>query len=389
VDTRDHQLLALLLKLGPALTVARGFGTDEFASCYREALALAQTFGDGPELFKAVWGLWLNDAVHQRFDGARSRAEELIALSERLNDADLRLEAIHCRWSTAMFRGEATLALALSSEGAAHYIAERHHKFAHDYGGHDPGVCAHSIRGISYSVMGLPDQVRDAVDQGVALAERLRHPASLAHAFNNAAAAYTSLGDTANCADFAERLLALSERYNFAPMRMAGEFHAGWASCRLGDAAGLKRMEAAFARRAFIAPLEFYHCAVMAETFATLGRKREAFDIVAKTLEHAAASEIGFYVPELWRLKGELTLAFSAADRADAERCLEHAAAMAERQGARLLELRATTSLAQILAETGRRAGALDRLGPLYRAFREGHDMRDLTTAARLLATLD
>ena len=389
VDTRDRQLLTLLLKLGPALNVTRGYGTGEFASCYQEAYALALTLGDGPELFKAVWGLWLNDAVHQHFDGAGSRAEELIALSGRLNDADLRLEAIHCRWSTAMFRGEATLALALSSEGAAHYVAERHHKFAHDYGGHDPGVCAHSVRGFSYGVMGLPDQVRDAVGQGVALAERLRHPPSLAHAFNNAAAAYTSLGDTANCADFAERLLALAERYNFVPMRMAGEFHAGWASCRLGDAAGLERMEAVFAQRGLIAPLEFYHCAVMAETYATLGRKQEAFDIVAKTLEHAAASEIGLYVPELWRLKGELTLAISAADRAEAERCLEHAAAMAERQGARLLELRATTSLAQIWAEAGRRADALDRLGRLYRAFGVGNGMRDLTAAARLLATLD
>ncbi len=69
-DRRDRQLLALSLKLGPALTVARGFGTEEFAACYREAYALAQAVGDGPELFKAVWGLWLDEVVRQRFDGA-------------------------------------------------------------------------------------------------------------------------------------------------------------------------------------------------------------------------------------------------------------------------------------------------------------------------------
>ena len=186
----------------------------------------------------------------------------------------------------------------------------------------------------------------------------------------------------------AEQLLALAERYNFAPARMVGEFHLGWASCRQGDAAGLKRMEAAFARRSLHAPLEFYHCAMMAETLAGAGRKRDAFDIVAKTLEHAATSEIGLFVPDLWRLKGELTLALSAADRAEAERCLEHAAAMAERQGARLLELRATMSLAQLWAENGRRDEALARLGPLYRTFTQGDEMRDVTTAARLLATL-
>ncbi|HXQ52885.1 MAG TPA: AAA family ATPase [Stellaceae bacterium] len=387
-EARNHRLLALLLKFGPAVIVAKGYGTDEFVSCYREAYALAQTVGDGPELFKAVWGLWMADAMRQRFDGAGARAEELIALSGRLNDEDLRLEAIHCRWSTALFRGEARLALALGTEGAAHYVAERHHKFTHEYGGHDPGVCAHAIRALSFSVMGIPGQMQVAAEQCLALAERLRHPHSLAHALSNAATAFTSLGDAPNCTPIADRLYALAERYNFAPGRMAGEFHAGWASCRLGDAAGLKRMEAAFARRSFQAPLEFYHCAVMAETFAAAGRKREAFDIVAKTLEHAATSEIGFFVPELWRLRGEVTLALSAADRAEAERCLEHAAAMAERQGARLLELRATTSLAQLWAETGRRDEARARLGPLYRTFTQGDEMRDVTTAARLLATL-
>ena len=368
--------------------MARGFGTEEFAACYREAYALAQAVGDGPELFKAVWGLWLDEVVRQRFDGAGIRAEELIALSGRLNDEDLRLEAIHCRWSTASFRGEAGLALEFASEGVAHYVAERHHQLAHDYGGHDPGVCAHAVRAMSYGVMGLPEQVREAAEQSIALAERLHHPNSLAHAFHNILVPYTTLGDAANCALIADRLLALAERYNFAPMRMAAEFHAGWAGYRLGDAAGLQRMETAFARRSVQAPLEFYYCAVMAEAFAAEGRQRDAFDIVARTLDRAATSQAGLLVPELWRLKGELTLALSADERAEAERCLDQAVAMAERQGARLLELRATTSLARIWAETGRRAQALARLEPLYRAFADGGDMRDLTLAARLLASL-
>ncbi len=112
-------------------------------------------------------------------------------------------------------------------------------------------------------------------------------------------------------------------------------------------------METAFARRSVQAPLEFYYCAVMAEAFAAEGRQRDAFDIVARTLERAATSQAGLLVPELWRLKGELTLALSADERAEAERCLDQAVAMAERQGARLLELRATTSLRTHLGRNG------------------------------------
>jgi class 3 adenylate cyclase/tetratricopeptide (TPR) repeat protein len=387
-DSRNRRLLALLLKLGPAINVAKGLGAPEFTSCYREAYALAEGVGDGPELFKAVWGLWLSEVVRQRFDSAGARADELIALSGRLNDEDLRLEAIHCRWSSALFRGEAKLCLALGIDGAAQYVAERHHKLTHEFGGHDLGVCAHAVSAIAYGVMGMSSEARDEADSCIALAQQLRHPPSLAHALNNVVISYTALGDAAMCARGAEQLLTLAERYNFAPMRMAGDFHAGWASCRLGDTAGLSRMEAAFARRAFQAPLEFYNCALMAEAYATHGRKDQAMDIVAKTLEHAATSEIGLFVPELWRLKGELTLALSAANRAEAERCLEHAAAMAERQGARLLELRAVTTLAQLWADTGKRADALARLGPLHRALTRGHDMHDVTAAASLLASL-
>jgi class 3 adenylate cyclase len=384
---RNRRLLALLLKLGPAVNVARGLGTPEFEDCYREAYALAQTDDDGQALFKAVWGLWMGEVVHQRFDSAAARADELIALSGRLNDDDLRLEAIHCRWSSAMFRGEAELALAFGTEGATHYDAERHHKFAHEYAGHDPGVCAYCVRAISYGVMGLPSEAHESAERAVALAQRLRHPYSLAHAINNIVVPAITLRDAARSAEGAEQLLALAERYGFAPMRVAGDFHAGWAACRQGDKQGLARMEAAFAKRAVLAPLEFYCCAVMADIYAASGRVREAADIVEKKLSLAATSEIGFYVPELWRLKGEVALALSAADRAEAERCLEHAAAMAQRQGARLLELRATTRLAQLWADSGHREAALARLAPLHGAFPAG-DLADVTEAARLLATL-
>ena len=118
-DARNRQILALSLKLGPALIGARGLGPTSSRLATPKPMRSPKRSAMIQELFKAVWGLWMNDAMRQRFDGAGERAEELIALSSRLNDEDLRLEAIHCRWSSALFRGEASLTLALASEGAA------------------------------------------------------------------------------------------------------------------------------------------------------------------------------------------------------------------------------------------------------------------------------
>jgi predicted ATPase len=54
-------------------------------------------------------------------------------------------------------------------------------------------------------------------------------------------------------------------------------------------------------------------------------------------------------------------------------------------QGARLVELRAATSIARLWAEQGRRAEARDLLAPVYEWFTEGFDTPDLKGAkARL-----
>jgi predicted ATPase len=61
---------------------------------------------------------------------------------------------------------------------------------------------------------------------------------------------------------------------------------------------------------------------------------------------------------------------------------------IAASQGAKLLELRATTSLARLWSEHGRRKEARELLAPLYGWFTEGFDISDLKEARTLLAGL-
>ena len=61
---------------------------------------------------------------------------------------------------------------------------------------------------------------------------------------------------------------------------------------------------------------------------------------------------------------------------------------IAAAQGAKLLELRAATSLARLWGEQGQRAEAQDLLAPIYGWFTEGFDTADLKEAKRLLDEL-
>jgi predicted ATPase len=92
-----------------------------------------------------------------------------------------------------------------------------------------------------------------------------------------------------------------------------------------------------------------------------------------------------WYAPELYRLKGELLLQQSSNDQAEAETCFHHALEIARNQQAKSFELRATTSLARLWQQQGKRQEAYDLLAPVYHWFTEGFDTADLKDAKALL----
>ena len=81
-------------------------------------------------------------------------------------------------------------------------------------------------------------------------------------------------------------------------------------------------------------------------------------------------------------------LAQNPSDVTEAEQCFRTAIEIARRQSARSEELRATTSLARLLATQGRRDEARAMLAEIYGWFTEGFDTADLKDAKSLLEKL-
>jgi hypothetical protein len=68
---------------------------------------------------------------------------------------------------------------------------------------------------------------------------------------------------------------------------------------------------------------------------------------------------------------------------------LRKAIVVAQRQEARLWELRATASLGRLLRDANRRAEARTRLSDIYNWFTEGFELPDLKEAKALLDELN
>ena len=105
----------------------------------------------------------------------------------------------------------------------------------------------------------------------------------------------------------------------------------------------------------------------------------EAFQIVERTGER-------WFEAELHRNKGQLLLRQGHPEAA--EELYRKALRIAEKQEAKLWELRAAVSLARLRRAQGRRAEARGLLAPVYSWFTEGFETQDLKQAKALLDEL-
>src|SRR4029079_9306029 len=168
---QTRRQLDFLLQLGPAVMMTRGTQISEAETVLSRAAEISERRGDSTALYKAKWNLWLNANIRRETALARNRARELWTLAQRSGDGELLLEAYHCRWSTAFFRGDVTETLGNTLVGVETYDFATHRHLGHAFGGHDPGVCALVVRAGALQLSGDVLGAREGAGQGVALAE--------------------------------------------------------------------------------------------------------------------------------------------------------------------------------------------------------------------------
>ncbi|MGH7819109.1 MAG: hypothetical protein ACREQ9_04990 [Candidatus Binatia bacterium] len=119
----------------------------------------------------------------------------------------------------------------------------------------------------------------------------------------------------------------------------------------------------------------------LAETAMLAGRSAEALAAAEDGLALAARTGEGAHVAELHRLRGEILLR-GGDDGREAEACFRRALALASRQRARSLALRAALALARLRGCTRSTRRVLD---DVCREFRDGSATRELREARALL----
>jgi class 3 adenylate cyclase len=382
--------LALQLAIGPALMAKEGFASVEGSASYLRARELAERLGDERSLFAAVWGRWITSQGRKGDEEVSSILGELFRVAEPIGDPGLRMQAHHAAWTTNLWLGQLAHTHDHVTKGLALYDREKHGTHALLYGGHDPAVCGYEQGAIALWMLGYPDQALASLRRGIALADDLKHTASVGHALWLAGVVHMMRRDTPAVLETGERLVTLGRERGFVLYRAAGGIMRGWARARLGvpeeGLAELREATAAYKSAAGVMLGPFL--VALGETEQRAGHIERADAALADAQAVVWGRGEPLWFGDVLRAKGDLASSRAPADLLSAEQLHAESLAIACRLGAKSLELRAAYSLARLWWGQGKVVQARDLLTPVLDWFTEGLDTPDLKDTKALLAEL-
>ena len=386
---RSQTELAILSQLGPALMSVHGWSAAEVGVAFERAEHLARELESSIDLAPPLAGLWLFHTARGRFSRAEEITKELFHIAHMLHDQDVLLQAHHCAWPICWFRGAPADAKTHIDAGIALYDEVRHARHRYLYLGHDPAVCALSIRSVLQCLLGDPTQGEQSERDAVDLARRLRHAPSLAHALWFVCQAQVARNDAPKVVNTASELLKLSEEHGLPQTRATALAYLGWASGQIGDVSrGIRLVDdglAMFTRLGVQNTLCLIIC-LSAETYLMAGQYEKGLEQTNQAI--ATSADIGdrSYLPRIHMIRGQLLQKVHENDAAEAN--LRMAVELAAAQSAKGLQLPAANLLSRMWLAQGKRQQALEMLAPLYGQFTEGFETGDLKEAKAILNEL-
>jgi predicted ATPase/class 3 adenylate cyclase len=387
---RTQQALTLYIALGAALQITKGNAAPEVEHAYTQARALCPQVGETPQLAPVLFGLWRYYNTRSQLHTARELGDTLLRLAQHAHDPALAVVAHYALGATWFWLGALPAARQHLEAGIARYTPDQRRAPVFRMG-LDPGVGCRIYAAMTLWVLGSPAQALAHLHEALALAHELSHPYSLVLARCWAAHVYQLRRNIAAVHEHAEAAVALSTAQGLTQWAAQGTSLCGWALAMQGQGeAGMAQICQGIAalRATGAAAWVPYLCTVLADVADHLGRTADGLQALAEAHTLVEQHDERVWAAEVCSLRGVLLLQQPGAPQAEAETCFRQALAVARRQEAKALELRAAMSLSRLWQQQGKQAEARALLAPVYGWFTEGFDTADLQEAKALLDEL-
>ena len=347
-DTARREL-SLLTSTGTALMAIDGYAAPEAEHMFARARALCHTVDDAPQLYRSLRGLQSYYQLRGPLRSAREIGEQFLRLAERSEDPSIWVEARRAFGWCLFCLGETRAGRDALLEAIDRYNAEASYRNILSYGS-DAGVLGNVNLGWAEWALGNAAAAVARGDEAIRLAEKVKHPLSLAYAQCMSAAIRQGLRQADAAEALARKTLTLATENGFSYWKAWSSIILGWAIAQKGACQeGISILiDGLAAYRATGAELfRPYGLTLLAEAYGQAGRAKDGLACVDEAITHGAAHDVHFFEAETYRIRARLLWQDGAAP-APAVEALEHAIALAAAQGSKELEARARADLTEL-----------------------------------------
>ncbi len=364
------------------LAVTGGYSADETALTSRRLRELGEKIDNPEQLIFTLISAFLQPHGRGELTAAQEIADQMMEIAERVGSS-LSLTLAH------LFQGYPRMNRGYLTQAMQHFEAAMASYDEADFLGfsYDPYAYALSAIGLVLGHLGMADQGRANIRESISLSERLKKPITIANSLSDAIEFYMDLREPGNVQEVSERLFTVATEQQLPDFLAYTSVCRGWAMAAQGrtdEGIALIRRELDSSVALGLKWATPLLLKALSEAQARAGQLEEALATIEQAFSNVGEMQI--YLPGvLWR-RGELHVKHD--DKIEAAGDFRETITVARRIGSKAYELRATTSLARLLANQGKRDEARAILAEIYSWFTEGFDTADLKDAKALLNQL-
>jgi class 3 adenylate cyclase/tetratricopeptide (TPR) repeat protein len=388
---RDGLELSIREPFNAAWTALNGWAEAEISENAKAILELTMRQGGSQTPGTGLWAIWVNTTTQGRIKDSLEWADRLLAEGDRVGDIDLQIFGRGAAMISHFYLGQLREARKRGNQVLKLYDPQQAGRWMQ--------VTAHDLKTLVgvWScqwtwMLGFPDKAVRLSDERDAHARRLGDPFNLGFALTLGAYVFDYRCEPARLLERIREVERLEREHSVPFMKqvMVPQVE-GLAQLRSGQLtesiSSLRRGLENWNKRGGHSRVPYLKSA-LAEALALQGNLDAALEMIDECLEQIARSgwEERSHLAEVLRLKGWMLMRQGHGELAEAP--LRAAIKWARRQQARSWELRASTTLAELLVERGERDAARAGLKPIYEWFTEGFDTPDLKRARSLLESL-
>ena len=387
---RRARELELHLRLGLANMAYLGFPAHATRTALARADELLDADSENTHYYPVQYGLWAGQISRGEFGSALRLANKVLVTAQSDGTDQALLFAHRIVGTSHMYLGEFANVRPHFDQALQYFDPNSKQRGLAKQFSVDPGAAVHCCYGFALAIMGLAAQSRSMLEHAHAIGSGLPQASARAYTFYQLAITGAVLGDPVCAKANAEIAADLSGRHRLPMYLGTAQILLGWALLQTGCPAeeALPYHERGLAELTEMGSHVYVpiYMAWHATALAAAGRQAEAMRKIELAFDENEVNPQGWGDAELWRLRGALFLGGPQRDLAEAAACFESALRIARVRGAKLWELRAAVSLAQLWAGQGDFDRAEQLLGPTYDWFTEGFDTTDLVQARAVLA---